>query len=335
MGWILVLAVVAAALIYLYHLPSATNVVRSIVINKPVSEVYAYVANFANWNAWSPWILHEPTCKTETVRGTEVGGTHTWDGTKIGAGQMQYTALVTHQRVEMLLTFLRPFKSKANIAFAFKDVGTVDSPATEITWSMQGAMPFVMRPLIPMMQAMIGHDFELGLGFLRGQLDPASEHPTLRFDGVGTVAPQLYLTEPFEGTLADMRGAMQEAYPRLWRMIESDPSRNVAAPAVAAYYKVKPLKGTVKMAMGMPVSRIQHGEPSATFGEGRYFVATYRGHYDFLGSAWNATYGHAKMDKLKVDNSRPALEIYDVNPMQATHSNDWVTRLCIPLTSLA
>lgn len=331
MAWIVLLVVVLGALIYLYRLPGATHVVRSIVINKPVPEVYAYVADFANWNAWSPWILHEPTCKTETVRGTEVGGTHSWDGDKIGAGQMQYTALESNQRVEMLLTFLRPFKSKADVAFAFKDVGTDGNPATEVTWTMQGAMPFVMRPFIPMMQLMIGHDFALGLGFLRGKLDPASEHPALSFNGAGTVAPQLYLTEPFEGTLADMRGAMYEAYPRLWSLVEPDPSRNVAAPAVAAYYKIKPLKGTVKMAMGMPVSRVKQGEQSATFGEGRYFVATYKGNYDFIGSAWNAVHGHAKMDKLKVDNSRPALEIYDVNPMQATHSNDWVTRLCVPL----
>jgi hypothetical protein len=323
--------VVLAALAYLLSLPPATHVVRYIVINKSVPEVYAYVQDFGNWNSWSPWMLHEPDCKTQTVRATEVGGSHSWDGSKIGAGQMQHTALVSNERIDMLLTFLRPFKSKADVTFSFKDVGTADAAATEITWSMQGAMPLVMRPMIPFMQLMIGHDFALGLAFLRGKLDPASEHPRVAFDGEVSLAPQLYVTEPFEGVLADMRKAMQTGYPKLWGMIQQDATRSVAAPMIAAYHKIKPLKGWVRMDMALPVSKVLAGETSLQTQGGRYFQVTMHGSYDFVGDVWNAAYGQAKMRKHKVDKSRPALEIYTVNPMQASNSNDWETKLCIPL----
>jgi Polyketide cyclase / dehydrase and lipid transport/GyrI-like small molecule binding domain len=331
MWWILIVLVMAGLVAYLLSLPSTSHVVRSIVINKPVSEVYRFVRDFANWNSWSPWMIHEPSCKTETVNGAALGGTHAWDGSKIGAGSMQHTAQVDNERIEMLLTFLRPFKSTANVTFAFQDIGTADAAATQVTWTMNSKAPIFLRPFLPFMQLMVGHDFSLGLAFLRGRLDPASEHPRVAFDGEVTLAAQQYVTEPFEGTLVDMRKAMKLGYPKLWGMIQQDTSRMVQAPMLAAYHKVKPLKGWVRMDMALPVSKMLAGETSLQTQAGRYFQVTMHGNYDFVGHVWNAAYGQAKMQKLKIDKSRPALEIYTVNPMQGPNSNDWETKLCIPL----
>jgi predicted transcriptional regulator YdeE len=327
MWWIL-LCLLATLLIYLFSLPASYTVTRSIVIAKPQNEVFAYVRDFSNWTAWSPWSLHEPDHQLTIDRPTELGGLYAWDGKKIGAGQMQHTGIIPNERLDILLTFLRPFKNTAKVVWSFK---STPNDSTEITWDMQSQMPLPMRPFQGFIAKMIGYDFALGLALLRGKLDPASEHPSLTFDGVVERGAQTYATEHFEGTLVDMRGVMKEAYPKLWQSLSQDAMRSDPKPMIAAYHKVKFMKATTVMDMGLAVKHLNAGEAGITLPAGKYFQMTMRGNYDFLPSSWNTIYGQVKMQKLKIDKSRPALEVYQTNPMEAPHSNDWTTLLCVPL----
>lgn len=332
MAWMValfvLLIVMVGLLAYLLSFPKAYTVKRSIVIAKPLHEVFAYVVDLHHWDAWSPWMLQEPTAKTTTTNGAQVGGVHTWDGAKIGAGQMAHQAIVPNERIDILLTFLRPFKSTAKVTWSFQQVS---NDATDITWEMQAQMPLPLRPFQGFFAKMIGYDFALGLALLRGQLDPASDHPRITFDGTVERDAQTYTTEHFEGSLADMRGAMKEAYPRLWQSLSKDIDRRDSKPAIAAYHKVKFMKDTTVMDMGLAVKQLNAGETGLVLPAGKYFQMTLRGSYDFLPSSWNTLYGQIKMQKLKIDKHRPALEEYAVSPMEAAHTNDWVTHLCVPI----
>lgn len=292
-----------------------------------MDEVFAYVRDFSNWTAWSPWALHEPGHTVSINNPNEQGGTYAWDGRLIGAGQMQHTGITQNERLDILLTFLRPFKNTAKVVWSFK---TTDG-GTEITWDMQSQMPLPMRPIQGFIAKMIGYDFALGLALLRGKLDPSSEHPNLSFDGIVPREAQTYATEHFAGTLVDMRIVMKEAYPRLWQSLSQETERWQKKPAIAAYHKVKFMKATTIMDMGLAVKHLNAGEAGMTLPAGKYFQMTMRGNYDFLPSSWNTIYGQVKMQKLKIDKSRPALEVYQINPMEAPNSNKWTTLLCVPI----
>jgi predicted transcriptional regulator YdeE len=335
MGWmmlmLMLILMVGAVLVYLFSLPKGYTVTRSMVIAKPVHEVFDFIVDFNHWHRWSPWLLQEPTAATATTNGAEVGGTHAWDGLKIGAGQMQHRVIIPNERIEMLLTFIRPFKAQSEVVWRVKNVMDKGVAATELTWSMQAKMPLPFRPFQSMVARMIGYDFDLGLAMLRGQLDPTSEHPTLVFEGVQERVAQVYVTEHFEGTLDAMRSAMYEAYPRLWNTIAADAERWEQKPTIAAYHRVNLSKQSTVMDMGFAVTSVKAGETSLTLPAGRYFVMRMNGGYQFLPSAWNTIYGQIKMQKLKINKRQPALEVYTLNPMEASHSNDWVTHLCVPL----
>ncbi|MDI9335384.1 MAG: SRPBCC family protein [Cytophagales bacterium] len=328
MFWLLSLGLVLAiVLVYLLSLPASYTVTRKIVIAKPIAEVFAYVRDFSNWPAWSPWTLHEPSAKVALDRPTEVGGTYAWDGQKIGAGNMRHRSIQDNQRIDLLLTFLRPFKSQAEVNWSFQSA----QDGTEVTWTMEAKTPLPLRLFQGFFAKMIGYDFALGLALLRGQLDPSSEHPRITFDGVVTREAQTYATEHFEGTFEAMRQAMQEAYPRLWQNISKDADRWEQKPAIAAYHQVRFMKGTTVMDMGLAVKQLTAHEQGITIPTRRYFQMTMRGSYEFLPSAWNTIHGQIKMQKLRVDKRYPALEVYQVNPMESTNSNDWVTLLCVPI----
>ena len=327
---LILLIVAGVALVYIGYalsLPAGYTVSRSIVIAKPVRDVFAYVVDFSNWSAWSPWTLHEPDVKVTIAHPTQVGGSYAWDGKKIGTGTMQHLSIQENERIDLLLTFLRPFKSKADVSWSFQ---TVDS-GTLITWDMQTRMPLPVRPFQGFIAKMVGYDFALGLALLRGKLDPSSEYPSITFDGIVTRDAQTYATERFAGTLVDMRGVMKEAYPRLWQSLSKDTERWEKKPAIAAYHKVKFMKATTVMDMGFAVKHLNTGEAGMTLAARKYFQMTLRGSYDFLPSSWNTIYGQIKMQKLKIDKTRPALEVYQINPMEAPNSNGWVTLLCVPL----
>ena len=56
-----------------------------------------------------------------------------------------------------------------------------------------------------------------------------------------------------------------------------------------------------------------------------------KGNYEFLELAWYSAYAHLQTMKIKVDKTRPSLEIYENDPESCTSSNDWLTGIYIPV----
>jgi uncharacterized protein YndB with AHSA1/START domain len=328
---LMVLLLVGAVWFYLFSLPADYTISHTIVIAKPVDQVFQYLVDLNNWKAWSPWHLHDSEAVTSTTNGAVEGGVHTWNGFKMGTGQMEHLKLVSNDRAEILLTCFRPFKSKSNVVWQVTPTSQGGAVATEVSWSTKARMPLLLRPIKKTMVRMISYDFQLGLALLRGQLDPTSEHPKIAFEGVQQRASQLYVTERFEGPAAVLYGVVRSVFPRRWYSYLSDQNKVSGEPAVALFHRVNHGHRWVVMDMGLPVTSMQAGEATVQLPAGRYFVMRLTGSHEFLSSAWNTMYGQIKMLKLKIDKYQPTLEVYTVNPLQARNSNDWVTHLCVPL----
>ena len=58
---------------------------------------------------------------------------------------------------------------------------------------------------------------------------------------------------------------------------------------------------------------------------------TLRGAHAFLPLAWHALGCHCRMHKIKIDRSRPALEIYHDDPATTDDSNQVKTALYLPI----
>ncbi len=329
MLWLYILiAVLAAVLIYLLTLPKDYQVQRSITINRPVAAVFEQVQDFRLWDAWSPWMLHDRGALSTIDRPTEVGGSSAWDSVKIGSGKTTHTAIVPNTSITQKLEFFKPFKSVSSVDWQL----TETEGKTTVTWTMQSSMPLPMRPFIPMITRMVGLDFELGLGLMRGILDPSSEHPAIGFDGIVHTTAQTCTVSRYEGLLGKEHmglamGSLTTGYPALYQKAQD----RITGGAIAAYHKVNVRKQSTVCDFGFPVSSIAAGETALHIAAGPCFQVRYQGSYEFLGSAWNAAMGQAKMQKLKLDKSRPSLEIYLNTPDQVAHSNELVTLLQVPI----
>lgn len=153
--------------------PTDFRVERSVTINKPKSEVFAYAKMLKNQNDWGPWFKKEPTMKQE-FRGTDgtIGFTSYWNGTnaEVGEGEQEIKRIVEGERIETELRFKRPVESKAN---AYLITDSAGENQTKVKWGFTGSMP---RPMNIMLLVMdmdkeVGKDFGDGLASLKTILE--------------------------------------------------------------------------------------------------------------------------------------------------------------------
>ena len=142
-------------------------VTRSALIDAPPDRVYKLISDFRNWSSWSPWEKLDPAMKKATSgTASGKGAIYEWEGNKkAGKGRMEITDAAPPSRVVIKLDFEKPFRASNRTEFTLAAQGK----ATNVTWTMEGHRPFLMRILgfVFNMDKMIGKDFEEGLANLK------------------------------------------------------------------------------------------------------------------------------------------------------------------------
>lgn len=137
-------ALVALFLIVAALTPRKYTVSVTETINKPKQEVYDYVKILKNQESYSVWVLEDPNSKL-TYTGTDgtVGAGQAWDSQNenVGAGNMIISAM-TDERIDIDLTFIRPFESKAKSSNIIK---SVNENQTTLTTEFYADEPFPMN----------------------------------------------------------------------------------------------------------------------------------------------------------------------------------------------
>ncbi|GAB3930193.1 SRPBCC family protein [Larkinella terrae] len=134
---------------------------RSVVINKPRTEVFPLVSTLRNQEKWSPWLDYDPQAKV-TYAGTDgaVGSTYAWDGNDdIGKGEQEIKEIAPGEMVHNEVRFEKPFASVGQVYFVLADEGD----ATKVTWKMTGEQVYPMNVMSLFMDGMLGKEFDKGL----------------------------------------------------------------------------------------------------------------------------------------------------------------------------
>ena len=164
-------AIVLLIIILAIIAPKSYDVNRSIVINKPLTDVFAYLKLLKNQDNWSPWAEKDPIMK-KTFTGTdgEVGFISAWVGNKeVGEGEQEITSFVENEVVYSQLRFLKPFKSTSDAYLKVSE----ENGGTKVVWGFSGnnKFPISIMMLFMNMDKSVGKDFEYGLNKLKGILE--------------------------------------------------------------------------------------------------------------------------------------------------------------------
>lgn len=313
---------------YLASLNANYSIRRSQLINADLESVFDKVRDFKSWPEWSPWLIHEPGAQLNfSENHDQENGFYTWKGKRVGIGKLTHIKLERPSQIKQRLEFIKPFKSVCDVGFEF----TNKSGQTEVTWFMNGKMPFFLRFMTKNTEDMISKDYELGLAMLNGLLDSKAEYPVIQFEEKIRLDPIRSLCEGFSGDQQSMEETMKKSFPQLVSYVER--YGEIAGAPFTAYHKVDLNTLNFVCDMAIPISEDMNagGYQIKMLGGGRYYKVSLKGSYKFLGLAWYSAVAHIHMLKLKYDKNRTSLEAYQNDPEQVKSSNDILTILYIPI----
>ena len=160
---------IAVAIIGLI-LPSQVHVEREITIDSQPQKIYPLIANFKQWNKWSPWAKIDPNADFKIVgRGVKQKMFWSSKDSRVGEGSQEFITLNKPNQIETHLDF-----GKQGVANAsFNLIG--DRKQTTVIWSldtdMREGIPLYLKPFAAylgfFMDSMVGKDYEQGLNNLQ------------------------------------------------------------------------------------------------------------------------------------------------------------------------
>jgi uncharacterized protein YndB with AHSA1/START domain len=164
---LVIVGLIAGILLYATTKPDTFRVQRSAAIKAPPEKVFPLINDFKRWDTWSPWEKKDPAMKrTFSASTSGKGATYAWEGNReVGKGRMEITESVPSSAVALKLEFQEPFESQSTVRFTLEPKDDL----TQVTWTMNGSMPYISKVITIFcdMDAMIGKDFETGLGSMK------------------------------------------------------------------------------------------------------------------------------------------------------------------------
>jgi hypothetical protein len=161
-----IVALLAALLLFAATRPDRFSVERHIAIRAAAAKIQPWIAEFQRWADWSRWETLGPSKKRSFVGWPAgAGASYGWQGNRaVCSGRMEVTA-VAPDKVSIQFDFIQPFEAHITTDFVL----TPKDGGTEVRWLMRGPSPFVSRLMgvFVRLDSMIGKDFERGLAQLK------------------------------------------------------------------------------------------------------------------------------------------------------------------------
>ncbi len=308
----------------------AYHLARSVHVNASPQRVFETLSDYQTWTTWSPWLLSEPDAKvTISSNSNSVGSTYAWVGDVTGQGELEHLRLVPGQSIEDELRFIKPFKSIAKTAFALH----AEREGTQLTWTMDGSMPWFLFWMVPMIKTMVGMDYQRGLLMIKDWIE-SGEIPSqtivhdvvdvgpIRMAGIANRCPVAEIGPSMERTFSEARRELaREGLPTDGSMI-------------SVYTKLRMSDGVFEYLGGFTLPENAVVERSSklkewSLAESRAFHVEHLGSYRHLGNAWSVANALTRHRKLKQQRCG-AFEIYRNDPKQVPE-NQWKTDIYLPL----
>lgn len=302
------------------------SVAKSVEIRASAEKVFSVIDDYHQWPAWSPWLILEPGVDVAVKEG---GKEYSWSGKRTGSGEMKILNEDPHQRVDMQVTFLKPWKSTSHVWFTLKPKGD----KTELTWYMEGSLPFFLFWMKKAMTAYIGMDYQRGLTMLKDYIETGGVPSKLEFKGIIEFQGCTYVGIRSTATMETIGTKMKEDFDRLtpWANEHKDLLVN---PPFSIYHKWDMVGNSVEYTSAFPVKEVPADLPagfiSGTIPATRVNTVVHTGPYKHLGNAWSAQYNMHQAKAFKPSKSLHPFEVYISMPGTVA-DNDLVTAIHFPV----
>lgn len=168
---LILVVLVAVGGLALLLLPSESHIERSIVINSAPEKIFPVVDGFTHFQNWSPWAKKDSLTVYEFSGGLSgVGATMKWksDNPEVGNGTQKTIEIDINRRLKSSLEFDGMGASTAEFILV------PDGSATKVTWTLDSKLSGMGKIFGPLMDGMVGPDYEKGLKNLKKYVENLS-----------------------------------------------------------------------------------------------------------------------------------------------------------------
>ncbi len=282
---LLLLAIVAAYLVFCIMGPKDLNLSKSVTIGASPSAVFEEIRDFARWKSWSPWALRDSAMSNEYEGepGT-VGHLQRWESRTEGSG----TQTILEVRVNEFIRTELQFKDWSESSFS----NWLIEPAgdsTRVTWTMEGGeLPFMIRGLAAIMgmRSGIEKDYADGLNNLKSVVE---SRPAINMEIVD-ISDTWYIGKRMQVNMKEIDSSMYaNTYGELMDAIGGP--RNMAGMPMTISHEVNMETGEMDMEIAIPIAAQMAAPAGFSVGMipgGRCAKYVFTGPYDQTGGAWSS-----------------------------------------------
>ena len=284
------------------------EIVRSIEIAAPPEKVFAVVSDLGKWRPWNPWLVTDPSASVDI---SADGKHYSWRGKRTGSGEMRITAEQSPNSVDLDLTFLTPFKSRAKVGFRIAPTQS----GSKVDWTLQSSLPFFMFFFTNVMKNMIAMDYERGLTMLKDYVETGTVPSKIVERGESNYPGCKYVGISTECAFSELGSKMTEDFDKLQKWRESAGIESTAD-AFCTYRKWNMSKGRVTYTCGLPVQTLPEDLPAPLeAGEIpplKTFVLEHIGPYRHLGNAWSTGMQMGRGKEFRTSKAYTPFEVYQM-----------------------
>lgn len=298
---------------------------KSVKIKAPIDKIFTTLNDFNHWQAWSPWLIQEPEAKVTVNEGAK---SYSWEGSRIGHGEMAITSETANESIDYDLTFLKPWKSKAKVKFELRSVGD----EVEVTWLMDSSIPFFMFWMKKMIEGFVGMDYVRGLTMLKDLTETGAVPSKIEFKGEEQFNGCNYVGVTTDCSMTAMGETMAKDLSELaaW----ASENCEITGVPFTVYHKWDAVKGQVSYTSAVPVAKhpesLQNNYVNGTLPEMTTYTIGHHGAYKHLGNAWSTGYNMQQNKAFKMSKKNHPFEVYVSDPTSVSEK-ELVTEVHFPL----
>jgi hypothetical protein len=317
-----------AVLVYMARYSGRVLLSQTRLIDAPVEQVFAQVADFKNWQAWNPWLAHEADVQLKLSGENACPGSQcAWNNHRVGAGTFEFLRSNTLKRIEQRMHLKQPFVVRGRSFWTFAE----RDGKTEVSWQIKARVAFTMRAFSSTVKGALELDCKYGLDRLASLVEPTgAPRYGITVLGLRHVAASRYVYQTYQGSIKGLPEAIRLCFSDLRRQL-SQLGISVTGAPLAFYIKTNIKLRTTVCHMGLPVGDADAGQLAVREMPALCsYGVQLQGGYGALEMAWYLAMQRMTIDGLKPDQRLPPFEAYLIDG-DATQSNDLVTVVNVPV----
>ena len=331
--FLILLALIVVASIYLATLDGKYDVKRSRIIKANPEVVFDNINDYKNWQEWGPWYEEDPSIKVTYADNTVgEGGSYSWTS-KDGDGTMNTLKVEKPKRIEQEIIFKTPFGDmKSDVYWNFDKA----DKGTNVTWGMKGEMGFFTRWMAKGMEEQIGPMEERGLELLDEVIQKEVRAYSIESNGVVDYGGGYYLYTTTSCKIDEIEHKFPTMLMKVGKFVRENDVRTTGGP-FSLYHKFDQDNGTAMFSVCYPIPEkmITPKDTDIVSGfmkSGIYYKTTLKGSYENSEEAWIKAMEAVKNLEgyTELENGEP-FEIYVNSPMTTANPADLISEIYIPV----